>query len=187
MGLLRRLRHCNAGAIEIEHALITPVLVLLVLATIETGFSMISQQSIENGVRLTTAKIRESLRTGSAFHSNTAAVKASICEQATIYLSTAECVSRIKIDLRALPWNYAASNITSPIKNGTVDTSGWVFNVGQTAGATLQPGHVVLLRAALEVPFTLKWLNVQFNLGNIGNGNRLLIASEIFPTYKSTE
>lgn len=169
----RRRNRCAAfardskGATAVEFALVAAPFLALIIALIQTFLVFFAQQLLESVVRqssrlVLTGQVKDQALTQAAF-------KQKVCDQVVIFFSC----SGLMVDMQvATTWstaNTAMPTLTFDSKGAV--TNSWQFNPGDI-------GDIVVLRVMYVWPVMLGPLG--FNLSNISDGNRLIMASAAF-------
>jgi len=165
--VIRRFGRDPSGASALEFALVAVPFLLLLLATLEVGLVYFANFTLENA----TAHGARLIRTGQAQSQgfDAARFKSEVCK----YLGGPISCGGLKLDVRHYSnFGGAGSNLTNPIDaNGNLKTS---FAYDPGVG-----GEVVVVRAFYEWSLAAK-LPKDIALSNMGNGNRLLVATVAF-------
>ncbi len=164
---LRRLRTDDRGVTAIEFAFIAPVLLLVVMAIIELGLSLLVEVVLDNAV----SDAARMIRTGQAYHGegfNAAKFKNTILEKGGGLLKAVE--DDIYID------------VIHRRDFGDLPESAPVIEDGEIVmPENWDPGErndVVLVKVVCAWPmFTSKMMEI---FGTTTDGKRLLVATEIF-------
>ena len=171
---LRRLSRDSSGASAVEFAIIAPFLLLLLFGVFGVGLIYSANSSLENAVAQGARVIRTGRAQGQGF--DAAAFKTEVCK----YLSGLLTCDRLKLDVRTFS-NFSGSDLTNPIDaNGNLKSS---FSYAPGQG-----GEVVIVRAFYEWELPAKLSKtlpsiagaITMNLGNMQNGNLLLVATQAF-------
>jgi Flp pilus assembly protein TadG len=156
-----------SGASALEFALVAFPFILLVLAVLEVGVVYFANFMLENAV----AQGARLIRTGQAQDQNFDAgkFKTEVCKSLTAPISCAG----LMLDVRHFSsFSSAGSDLTNPLDaNGNLKTN---FSYDPGVG-----GDVVVVRAFYEWDLTAK-LPKEIGLGNMSNGDRLLVATAAF-------
>ena len=164
----RRLFWRNAsGASALEFALVAFPFILLLLAVFEVGIVFSANFSLENAV----SEGARLIRTGQAQTQGFDAGKfqTEVCK----YIRAPIKCGGLKLDVRHFSsFGGAGSDLTNPLDtNGNLKTN---FSYDPGVG-----GDVVVVRAFYEWNVTAKFPK-QIGLGNMNNGDRLLVATAAF-------
>lgn len=170
---LRALAGDNRGATIIEFALVVAPFVALILATIQTSLVFFAQQCLET----TAEKTGRDLVTGSAqishlskddFNAIACGNLPSFmkCENLMIDVQTASSFASIDTEVPELTYD----------EMGNVNNS-WQFQPGEA-------GSIVVMRTMYIFPVVNGPLG--FNLSNMGEGKRLLVATSVFKSEPYT-
>jgi Flp pilus assembly protein TadG len=155
------------GATAVEFALVAAPFVALLVAIIQTFIIIFASQLLETVVTqssrlILTGQVQSANMTQSQF-------AAQVCSQVVILFNC----SNLMIDVQA---SAACSSVNTGMPtlsfNGQGQvTNNWQFNPGS-------PGQVVVVRVMYQWPVFGGPLG--FNLSNLSNGNRLIMASAAF-------
>jgi Flp pilus assembly protein TadG len=163
----RRFWSNHSGASALEFALVSFPFILLVLAVLEVGVVYFANFMLENAV----AQGARLIRTGQAQAQNfdAAKFKTEVCKN----LSAPIDCAGLALDVRHFSnFSNAGSDLTNPLdSNGNLNTS---FTYDPGGG-----GDVVVVRGFYEWDLTAK-LPKEIGLGNMSNGDRLLMATAAF-------
>lgn len=175
----RRCTRCAAfladrkGATAVEFALVATPFLALVVGIIQTFLVFFAQVSLEEVVRqsgrlIMTGQVQNQQLTQSQFAQK-------VCSKVVILFNC----SGLMIDVQVSPaWSSANTALPKLTFNsqGQV-TNTWQFNPGNE-------GDIVVLRVMYQWPVFLGPLG--FNLSNLSNGNRLIMASAAFQNEPSS-
>lgn len=157
----------SRGATAVEFALVAAPFLALIIALIQTFIVFFAQELLESVVRqsarlVMTGQVQSAQMTQSAF-------KQKVCDQIVILFNC----SGIMVDMQvATSWTSANTAMPSLTFDATgAVTNTWQFNPGDS-------GDIVVLRVMYVWPVMLGPLG--FNLSNLSNGNRLIMASAAF-------
>ncbi len=157
----------RSGASAIEFALLAIPTILTLLAILEVGLVYFATFNLEHA----TAQGARLVRTGQAQNQSFDAgkFKTEVCKHIVPPLKCAE----LRLDVRHYTnFGGAGSNLTNPLDgNGNLKSN---FSYDPGAG-----GDVVVVRAFYEWPLIAK-LPKEISLGNMQNGDRLLVATSAF-------
>jgi Flp pilus assembly protein TadG len=143
--LFRKFRKNDRGATAVEFAFVAPMLIALIIATIEIGVLEVMSSNLDAAVMEAARK----LRTGEADRpANTAALEDMICQDMVDV--KADCLNRLATSVQTTP-NFAGAATTA---NATP--------TGQFDGG--QPGDIVLIRATYRWPLILPMYAGNFQL-----------------------
>ena len=177
----------ESGATAVEFGLILLPFALLLFAIIETSIVFFTGQALQTAI----TDASRLILTGQAQHAkdadgnpkpyDAAKFKEEICARFPILFgSVANCTSKILMDVQPFS-TFGGSSVGSPINpaDKTVDTSAWAYR-------KTNPGEIVVVRVALEHPMAARFNGsyfgnaLKFDLANLSNGNRLIMASAAF-------
>lgn len=164
--LLRRFSREKDGAQALEFALVAGPFFLMLFAVIEIAYMFFVTTALEDA----TADAARQIRTGElqlAGTANATTLKNEICAKLSIAV---QCDGRLDVDVRTFS-NFSSANAPSPINGGVYDNSDLQEDFG---GA----GDIVVARAFYRWKVFVPQLGT--GLADIGNGERLLIASQAF-------
>ncbi|MBB4197430.1 pilus assembly protein TadE [Rhodoblastus sphagnicola] len=163
----RRLMVARDGSTAVEFALIAMPFLVVLIAIFQVAVIFLAQHELETAVEKTargllTGQTQSAGLTRSQFAS-------SVCAKLPALF---DC-SKLMIDLQTAG-AFSAADTTAPTL--TYDASGnvtnaWQFNLGAS-------GNIMVLRVMYQFPVLPGLMN--FNLSNLGNGARLLMASAVF-------
>ncbi|MGY4627759.1 TadE/TadG family type IV pilus assembly protein [Bradyrhizobium sp. USDA 4486] len=155
------------GATAVEFALVAAPFLALIIALIQTFLVFFAQQLLESVVRqsarlIMTGQVQSAQMTQAAF-------KQKVCDQVVIFFSCSGLMVDVQV---ANSWTTADTSMPPLTFNaqGQV-TNNWQFNPGDA-------GDIVVLRVTYVWPVVLGPLG--FNLSNLSNGNRQIMASAAF-------
>jgi Flp pilus assembly protein TadG len=158
------------GATVVEFALIAVPFFLIVMATVQTAIVFMAQQELETVTEQASRLILTNQASGltqSQFATQVCAVPG-----ATILFSCGKFM--VNVQNYGTGTNFSGASTATPTitfdKNGNV-TNTWTFNPGSV-------GDIVVAQIMYQWPIFLKPFG--FNLSNLSNGNRLLIATAVF-------
>jgi Flp pilus assembly protein TadG len=155
------------GATAVEFALIGAPFIALLVALIQTFLVFFAQQYLETVVLQSSRMILTGQ--AQAQNLNQTQFASVVCSNVVILFNC----SNLMIDVR-VAGSWTTANAGAPPltfdANGNV-TNTWQFNPGT-------PGDIVVVRVMYQWPVFLGPLG--FNLANLSNGNRLIMASTAF-------
>jgi len=157
----------SRGATAVEFALVAAPFLALVVALIQTFLVFFAQELLESVVQkssrlILTGQVQSQQMKQDAF-------KQAVCNQIVILFNCNGLMVDVQV---ATAWSSAnTSTPTLTFKaDGTVANS-WQFNAGSI-------GDIVVVKVMYQWPVFLGPLG--FNLANLSNGNRLIMASAAF-------
>lgn len=162
---LRRFRRSRRGSAAVEFALVAPLFFGMLFAILETGLMFFADQTLETA----TQDVARLVLTGQAQNGNydAAEFQTQICNRIHALFNC----NAITYDVQTFA-DFSGVDTSAPIDSKTkqyVPTN--KFDVGG-------PGDVVLVRLFYQWPIYVTGLG--FDLSNLGNGKRLLIATAAF-------
>jgi Flp pilus assembly protein TadG len=141
----RHFRRDDCGAAAIEFAFVAPMVIVLVIATIEVGIMEIMSSNLDAAVMVAARKIR----TGAADRPTTSAAFADmIC--ANMVDSSANCHSRLATSVQKTTDFATATTLAAVKPSGQYDAGG--------------PGDVILIEATYSWPLILPMYAGNFQL-----------------------
>ncbi len=159
---------CNdEGVVAIEFAAIAFPFFLLIVGTLETAIVFMAGMALDHGMQRTARFVQ----TGQAVVASMdqAAFKAMVCSNAVMLPN---CTSTVKVDVRKYSQFTAASFPSMTKPNGDpLDDADYQYDIGA-------PEDTVVVRVSFEWPIISSVIGS--GLGNMNNGNRLLISSWAF-------
>ncbi len=156
------------GAAAVEFAMVAFPFFMLLFGILELGMLFMASTAIDAA---TTAEARQ-IRTGqfqAGASTSAAAFKTAVCVNMS-WISTADCMANLSLDVRTFP-SFAAINITPPVTNGAIDQTQLTFTPGVSC-------DIVLVRAFY--PWTLLAPVLEPGLPNLGSNKRLLTTAVAF-------
>jgi Flp pilus assembly protein TadG len=168
---LERFRRDESGFTAVEFGMVAIPFMMLLFGTIAVGLFFFTTFSLENAVE----KAARQIRTGQAqtANRNTTQFKQDVCDQAPAFI---DCVSKLRVQVISNPtFTGAAGAIVS-----CIDSGGDLIPEPDNKDVPGAAGDVVLVTVCYEWEMTkvLPFLD----LGNMGNGSRLIQASTTFRT-----
>ncbi len=164
---LRRFFRNDDGVVAIEFAAVAFPFFLLVIGTLETAIVFMAGTALEFGM----SKTARYVQTGQAVEVNLseADFKQMVCDAAVMLPN---CTSKINVDVRTFS-SFTDATFPSMTKaNGDPkDPADYQYDIGQQ-------NDTVVIRISFEFPILSSVINS--GLGNMNNGNRLLISSWAF-------
>ena len=164
---IKQLVHSESGAAAVEFALVAAPFLALLVAILQTGIVFLASRVLDE----VTAQASRYVMTGQAQQSNMSqsGFATYVCNNTFAMFTCANFMINVQ--------NYAsfsAASTTTPTLtfngNGTVSNT-WTWSPGN-------PGDIVVLQVMYQWPIVLGPLG--FNLGNLANGNRLLVSTAVF-------
>lgn len=155
------------GATAVEFALVGAPFIALLVALIQTFLVFFAQQLLETVV----TQSSRTILTGQAQAQNLTQSQfaQTVCSNVVILFSCSNLMIDVQVAGTWTSANAGAPSLTFDA-NGNV-TNTWQFNPGN-------PGDIVIVRVMYQWPVFLGPLG--FNLSNLSNGNRLIMASTAF-------
>ena len=166
---LRRFRRNRRGSAAVEFALVAPVFIALLFATIETATVFFASQVLEAGVE-NTGRLIYTSQVGTMSQAD---FKQKLCDQVSVLLNCAN----LYIDVRSYAPGTAIT-ITDPIDGaGNYDSSGLTYSPAPAGAKGTQ-----VVRGFYQWPLYVTGLG--YNIANIGrtgsSPKRLLAATSAF-------
>ncbi|MGO9133225.1 MAG: TadE/TadG family type IV pilus assembly protein [Methylovirgula sp.] len=163
--LLSRFVARREGSVAIEFGMIAVPFFLIMAATVQTAIVYMAQQQLET----VTEQASRYILTNQAATQTQSQFASTVCAQVSALFSC----SGLMVDVETAA-SFSSANTSAPTL--TFNSSGQVTNTWQfTPG---NPGDIVVVRVMYQWPIFLKPFG--FNLTNLSNGNRLLIATAVF-------
>jgi Flp pilus assembly protein TadG len=155
------------GATAVEFALVAAPFLALLMGTIQTFLVFFAGQQLQSIVTQTSRLILTGQAQTQGLSQNAFAQK--LCAHVAVLFTC----SNIMIDVQAYTaFSSASTGAPTLTYNGSGQvTNAWQYNPGS-------PGQIVVVRAMYQWPVFLGPLG--FNLSNLANGDRLLMASATF-------
>jgi hypothetical protein len=162
---LPRFGRDNSGASALEFALVAVPFLLLIFAVLEVGLVYFATFTLENA----TAQGARLIRTGQAQTQKFDAgkFKAEVCKSLGAPLSCAD----LRLDVRHFP-SFGGIDLPSPLDGGGNLKTNFSYDPGLG-------GEIVVVRAFYQWTLAAK-LPEAVGLGNMPNGDRLLVATSAF-------
>jgi Flp pilus assembly protein TadG len=164
----------NNGATAVEFALVAAPFLALIIALIQTFLVFFAQELLESVVQqsarlIMTGQVQSAQMTQAAF-------KQKVCDQIVIFFNCSGMMVDVQV---ANDWTTANTSLPALTfdSSGKVTNTNWQFNPGDA-------GDIVVLRVTYVWPVMLGPLG--FNLSNISNGNRQIMASAAFQNEPSS-
>jgi Flp pilus assembly protein TadG len=155
------------GTTAVEFGLVAAPFIALLMGTIQTFLVFFAGQQLQSIVTQTSRLILTGQAQDQGLSQNAFAQK--LCANVVVLFSC----SNIMIDVQAYT-SFSSANTGTPTL--TYNGSGQVSNTWQYSPGS--PGQIVVVRAMYQWPVFLGPLG--FNLSNLSNGNRLIMASAVF-------
>ncbi len=153
------------GAVAIEFALIAIPFFLIVMATVQTAVVYMAQQELET----VTEQASRYILTNQATSYTQTQFANKVCAQVVALFNC----SGLMVDVETAA-SFSSANTSAP--SLTFNSSGQVTNTWQFSPGS--NGDIVVVRVMYQWPIFLKPFG--FNLANLSNGNRLLMATAVF-------
>jgi Flp pilus assembly protein TadG len=163
-----RFRRQRGGAVAVEFALIAVPFFLIVMATVQTAVVYMAQQELET----VTEQASRYILTNQATGDTQAQFATTVCSQVSALFNC----NNIMINVQNYGTGTSFSSATTTAPTLTFNAAGqvtntWVFSPGTN-------GDIVVVQVMYQWPIFLKPFS--FNLSNLSNGNRLLMATAVF-------
>ncbi|WP_407180928.1 TadE/TadG family type IV pilus assembly protein [Bradyrhizobium sp. STM 3562] len=157
----------SKGATAVEFAIVAAPFLALIVALIQTFLVFFAQELLESVVRQSSRLIMTGQVQSQQLDQTGFAKK--VCGQVVILFNC----GGLMVDVQVSP-NWSAANTSMPVlqfdAQGNV-TNTWQYNAGNA-------GDIVVVRVMYQWPVFMGPLG--FNLSNLPNGNRLIMASAAF-------
>jgi hypothetical protein len=169
-GLVSRFHRCERGATALEFIAVAPILMVILLATLEISMIYFAQSNLEyiteEGMRLVLTNQANSL-TQTQFNS-------AICSKV---IALFNC-SNLIISLQTAPTSVSGISAALPQfdTTGKLVSSSVQFSIPQPSAGTQEP--IMMLVVMYQWPVISGPLG--FNFGNLANGNYLLASTQVF-------
>ena len=165
VGSFRRRRE---GAVAVEFALIAIPFFLIVMATVQTAIVYMAQQELET----VTEQASRYVLTNQATGDTQSQFATTVCQQVSALFNC----NKIMINVQNYGTGTSFSSASTAAPTLTFDSNGnvtntWVYSPGSN-------GDIVVVQVMYQWPIFLKPFS--FNLSNLSNGNRLLMATAVF-------
>ncbi len=164
---LKRFFRNEEGVVAIEFGAIAFPFFLLIIGTLETATVFMAGMALDHGMSRTARFVQ----TGQAETASLsqAAFKQMVCDAAVMLPN---CLATVKVDVRTFTEFTSATFPPMTKPNGDpLDDIDYQYDIGQ-------PESTVVVRVSYEWPILTSVINS--GLGNMNNGNRLLISSWAF-------
>lgn len=161
------------GATAVEFGLVALPFFALLFAIIETAMIFWSTQVLETAVADASRKIYTGqFQTEHAGETDPMEIarkfREEVCSRVTALFA---CDSMIEVDIRRFPNGFPSAGLPLPVDEGNFDATSFGY---EASG----PNDIVVVRAAMQYPVFLSFMNVSF--ANLNNGKRLIMASAAF-------
>lgn len=153
------------GAVALEFALVAVPFFLIMMAIVQTGIIFMAQQELETAVEQSSRLIL----TNQAQSLSQAQFTSNVCSQLVALFNCSNLMVDVETTGSFASANTSAPTLTFNLK-GQV-TNKWQYNPGSA-------GDIVVVRVMYQWPVLLKPFS--YNLGNLPNGNRLMMATAVF-------
>jgi Flp pilus assembly protein TadG len=165
--------HCRNGATTVEFAMVATPFIALLVAILQTVLVFFAQRVLDEVTEEASRYIMTGqAQTGGVTQSGFSTYLCTSANTSALVSALFTC-NNIMVNVQ----NYAAfasANTSTPTltynPNGTVSNT-WNYSAGNA-------GDIVVVQVMYQWPVVLGPLN--FNLGNLSNGNRLLISTAVF-------
>ena len=166
--LARRFVRRQDGAAAVEFALVALPFLALTFAILETALVFFAGQTLEAAAADSGRLIMTGQAQTGSFDKD--AFKAAVCQK--VY-GLFDCTNGVHVDVKTYTdfASGATAANTSPIQNGTFDSSKMQYNPGG-------PGDIVVVTLYYQWPIYVSLLGN--SLDNLNGGNRLLVATSVF-------
>ncbi|HVV95257.1 MAG TPA: TadE/TadG family type IV pilus assembly protein [Hyphomicrobiales bacterium] len=163
--LLKRFARTGDGATAVEFALVALPFFAMLFAILQTALVFFASQVFETAVAEASRKIMTGQITSGS--TDLAGFKTEICNNLDALF---DCENGVSVDVTATDSFDGANPGPVPIKNGKVNSSGFVFEPGNG-------GSIVTVRAVYQWPIFMSLMNP--GLADVGS-TRLLVATAVF-------
>lgn len=166
-GVARRFARRRDGAVAVEFALIAVPFFLIVLATVQTAIVYMAQQSLET---ICEQASRNVLTNNASSHAS--AFATTVCNQVVALFNC----NNIMINVQSYGTGTSFSSVSTAAPTLTFNAQGQVTNTWAYSPGS--QGNIVVVQIMYQWPIFLKPFG--YNLSNLSNGNRLLVATAVF-------
>ena len=156
------------GAVAIEFALIAIPFFLIVMATVQTAVVYMAQQELET----VTEQASRYILTNQATNDTQTQFANTVCAQVVALFNCSNLM--IDVENYGAGTSFSSANTSAPTL--TFNAQGQVTNTWQFSPGS--NGNIVVVRVMYQWPIFLRPFG--FNLANLSNGNRLLMATAVF-------
>ncbi|MGA3302785.1 MAG: TadE/TadG family type IV pilus assembly protein [Methylovirgula sp.] len=156
------------GATAVEFALIAIPFFLVIMATVQTAIVYMAQQELET----VTEQASRYILTEQATGDTQTQFAQTVCNQVSALFNC----KGLMINVQNYGTGTSFSSATTTAPTLTFDSKGNVSNTWTFSPGT--NGSIVVVQVMYQWPIYLKPFN--FNLSNLSNGNRLLMATAVF-------
>ena len=182
-GFCRRMRtDANKGSVAIEFAMVAPIFLLILMATIESGIIFFAQSALQNAVNDAARLVKTGQTACFTQDSNGACqvittdqFRKQICDEVIVLLHTcnkdSDGNSDLQFDVKAYSAGFGGVTNSSPLAGNGDLPKLTAFNTGQAC-------DVVLVRAFYRWPVVTPFLG--FLLANMPGSNHLLSTAAAF-------
>jgi Flp pilus assembly protein TadG len=164
--VLARFFRCTNGSAAVEYAMVSLPFLGLVFAIIQTAIIFMAQQQLETA----TEQAGRLILTGQAQNASLTQTQfaTKVCNQISALFNC----NKLMIDVEtATAFSSAVTSAPTLTFSGNTVTNTWLYEPGN-------PGDIVVMRVMYQWPLVKGPLS--FNLSNLSNGNRLLMATAVF-------
>ena len=158
------LANCRKGAALIEFAIVAPVFLAIVFATLETGLAFFAQQTLQTAA----SQAARLIMTGQAQNQGLTASQFQhyVCQ----HLSTSFNCANVYVNIQTFS-SFSSVSMLNPVQNNSFDSSKMAFSPGG-------PGDIEVVQVFYQWPVMLAPLG--FDLANVGGNKRLLVGTAAF-------
>ena len=160
----RRLGRCQRAITAVEFALVAPVFIATVIASLQTAVIFFAQENLQTAVNesarlIMTGQAQKQGMTAGQFQSNLCTHLISMFNCSGVYVNTQTFTS------------FSTISMTNPVQNNNFQSSGLTYSPGG-------PGDIVVVQGFYQWPVVFAPL--AFYLSNVGGNKRLLTATAAF-------
>ncbi len=166
--MLRNLLRDERGAAAVELAIVGPPFILMMLAIIEMGLTLVTQAVLDGAARSAAQRIRSGeIASAGSVTEQVAAFQATLCHDLSVLPTAASCETNVVFDVepfvRSTPDSLARGSSCTPRANSPGRAGACAFDLGTG-------GQIIRVEVQYHRPFILPWIGACLSGGSCWAG-----------------
>lgn len=168
-GTLRSLFHDEQGTAAVEWAMVGPVFILIMLASVEIGLTLATQAVVEGAARSAARWVGSGAIAGvGGPTAQVAAFRAALCRELSVLPGSAGCGDNVVFEVQPL-----SRSTPGPFAGGGGSCAGTASSPGAPGACTFDlgaPGQIMRVAVQYRRPFILPWVGACLSGGGCWTG-----------------
>lgn len=166
--VMRNLLRDETGAAAVEMAIVGPPFILLMLAIVEMGLTLVTQAVLDGAARDAAQRIRSGqIASAGSLSQQVAAFRTALCSDLSVLLTTASCDENVVFDVEPFsssgPGPFAHNPSCTEVANSPGRSADCPFDLG--AG-----GQIIRVEVQYRRPYILPWIGACLSGGSCWAG-----------------